>query len=66
MKIIVEGKIPKKTKRFKCEHCGCEFEADKGEYKRAKRLEYMFGGVEYQTEYQCECPCCQETVSVDN
>ena len=35
MKIIVEGKIPKKTKRFKCEHCGCEFEADEGEYENA-------------------------------
>ena len=58
MKIIVEGEIPKKTKRFKCDYCGCEFEADKDEYKSVNYV--------YVREYQCGCPCCQETVSVDN
>lgn len=58
MKIIVEGKIPKKTKNFKCEHCGCEFEADKGEYKTTDQMTYFCDGA----EWECECPCCHKTV----
>ena len=33
MKIVKEGRIPEKTtKVFKCENCGCEFEASEDEY----------------------------------
>ncbi len=40
------------TRRFECGHCGCVFEADKGEYK-------------FVTQYNnvdcfCKCPCCGE------
>ena len=58
MKIIVEGKIPKKTKRFKCEYCGCEFEADEGEYKNVGICAYLHDGIEWESE----CPCCHKTV----
>lgn len=58
MKIIVEGEIPKKTKRFKCGNCGCEFEADEGEYKTTDQMTYFDDG----TEWRCECPCCRKTV----
>ena len=58
MKILVEGKIPKKTKRFKCGNCGCEFEADEGEYKNADQWAYLHDGI----ECQCECPCCHKMV----
>lgn len=53
MKIIQHGK-PKTDfntiKRFKCDFCGCVFEADKGEYKV---------GTQYNSIYhQCKCPDC--------
>lgn len=54
MKIIKHGKPPKvksTVKRFKCENCGCVFEADRGEYRCSSQYnEYYF---------YCECPECK-------
>lgn len=43
-----------KPRRFECEQCGCEFEANKDEYKEA--FQYN------ETSYFCKCPCCGTTV----
>ncbi len=50
-KIIVPGRIPTIARRFKCDYCGCVFDADKDEYKRRT----LYGGI-YNT---CKCPCCR-------
>lgn len=56
MKIIKQGNKTnlKETKHFLCGFCGCEFEADKGEY---------IVGEQYNSEYYCfPCPTCGKTV----
>lgn len=46
MKIIKEGNL--KTIVFKCDKCGCVFEADDTEYKEDWRT----------PKPECECPTC--------
>lgn len=59
MKILKEGR--KKTVKFKCTECGCEYAAETGEY-RAQPLPCFEAGsgkvISSQTRYWCECPCC--------
>lgn len=53
MKIIQHGRTEPKfstIKRFKCDSCGCVFDADKGEYKAGQQYNDLF--------YQCKCPDC--------
>ena len=51
MEIIKHGQKPDYKKQFRCKHCGCEFIADAGEYKREQ--------VEYNDDaLVCECPEC--------
>ena len=49
MKIIREGNLALLLRNivFLCLHCGCEFEAIRGEYKEDQR----------DGPY-CQCPCC--------
>lgn len=57
MKIIKNGNknLLSVTKRFKCEKCGCIFEANKNEYK---------AGTQYNdTYYHCKCPQCDNDTS---
>lgn len=59
MKIIKNGDLSQvmQTKRFVCDVCGCEFEADKGEYR---------SGSQYnKTYFTCTCPCCYKTANED-
>lgn len=42
-----------KTRRFECEQCGCEFEANKDEYKVVSQYN--------EISYFCKCPCCGAT-----
>ena len=56
MKIIQPGDKRKlrKTRLFLCRNCGCEFEADKGEYSV---------GEQYNETYYCyPCPTCGKNV----
>lgn len=56
MKVLMQGNkdLAKRTKIFHCKECGCEFEADKGEYECA--------GYQYnEAYYKCKCPCCGAT-----
>lgn len=46
--------VSNKPKRFKCDVCGCVFDANKGEY----RVIQQYNDI----GYQCECPCCKEQV----
>lgn len=56
MTVIKEGDLDRakqsilKTRRFKCELCGCVFEANKGEYDSASQYNEIY--------YLCKCPCC--------
>lgn len=43
------------TRRFKCDRCGCVFEADKGEYKSVSQYNDI--------NYFCKCPCCGENAN---
>lgn len=60
MKIIQDGNLERITKpmRFKCNECGCVFEAEKGEYK------YELSGKN-EDMYKCECPYCHKKGYVD-
>jgi len=55
MKIIKEGDLNKikKIRRFKCEKCGCIFEAEEDEYKCGNQYNEIY--------YYCSCPCCNQT-----
>ena len=56
MKIIEPGIIKAKPSlRFKCENCGCLFEADFTEYRSPAYMEEMHDNV----EAKCSCPCCK-------
>ena len=55
IKIIKPGKKPETTKRFKCQYCGCVFEADRGDYEEG----YSMGIGSYLRIY---CPVCKRTV----
>ena len=59
MRIIKNGNLekPKQIKRFKCDNCGCVFEAEKGEYK------YMLL-PRNDVIYGCECPYCQKEIVI--
>lgn len=59
MKILKPGNIP--TKKFICPDCGCEFEADKLEYKSIGKEEAQMG----LAKYKCKCPCCGLVVYAD-
>ena len=57
MKIIKPGNLNqvRRPMQFKCSNCGCEFEAEQGEYK--------YGGIQYNITYWvCNCPTCGYTV----
>ena len=62
MKIIKEGSMPNNTKRFKCEVCGCIFEANEKEYCASSYMEVMVGVL---PNYKCACPTCRHTVYAD-
>lgn len=49
-------------KLFKCNDCGCEFVADKSEYKYEGWEELPFGG-EFVDKFSCACPCCKSEVN---
>lgn len=57
MRILEEGHIPKKEKRFKCAYCSCVFVANDSEYNPAGQLAYLHDGI---TGY-CTCPTCKRT-----
>ena len=64
MKILKKG--TKKTVEFKCDFCGCEFEAETGEFiiRFIPTIEYGIGkGMIKNKEYLCKCPCCNACVS---
>lgn len=46
-------------RRFICKECGCEFEADKTEYK------YIFDQREDCGWYSIRCPTCNQLVTKD-
>lgn len=55
MKIIKQGILPSKIRRFTCGNCGCIFEAEENEYERiTNQMEYM----ETKASYKCTCPTC--------
>ena len=58
MKIIKHGDPEKiaQVKVFKCDHCGCEFEADKTEYTYDDSRAWM-------DFYYCQCPECLNITS---
>ena len=55
MKIIKDGKIPSRIKKFKCDNCGCIFEAELGEYISSSQMEVMHDDL---PGWKCKCPCC--------
>lgn len=57
MKIIKQGSKEKvnRTKRFVCNKCGCEFEANYGEYENASQLEMIHDNI----SAKCRCPFCK-------
>lgn len=57
MKIIKEGHpdAVKRRVRFRCNRCGCVFEADFGEYT----IDFFRN----EESYSCECPTCSAIVS---
>ena len=61
MKIIkMPEKYERKTRRFLCGVCGCEFEANPDEYKPEGECVYgkvISGVIE---RWWCKCPCCGE------
>lgn len=58
MKIIKEGNLEllKKYVRFECNHCGCVFEAEKGEY-------VIHSDQREGTWYSVKCPTCKNTIT---
>ena len=52
IKIIKPGKKPDTTKRFKCWHCGCVFEADRGDYEEG------VSDISLKKYAEVACPCC--------
>ena len=64
MTVIKEGDRDKaksldlKTLKFKCDFCGCEFEANKDKY--------TFGQLYDIIGYFCKCPCCGDTAEAVN
>ena len=60
MTIVVHGD-PNKTravKRFRCDYCGCVFDAEKGEYQSAEALAQQKDNLEAYSM----CPCCRRKV----
>lgn len=56
MKIIKHGEPKKEIMKFVCENCGCEFEAEYGEY------EVLYDHIafsDYSAMYRCGCPECK-------
>ena len=61
MKIIKPGDLTqiRRPIQFACSNCGCEFIAEKDEYK--------YGGMQYNTTYwACNCPTCGYVVYVED
>ena len=73
MNISKHGVITKeeaKTEKFKCEQCGCEFDADYDEYYVNKGSQSLFSSVTTYTYsanvtdvYVCSCPECHKIVT---
>lgn len=60
MEIIKQGNLEriKKSKRFKCTYCECEFIADQTEYE-------YYGSWRNMQCYLCQCPTCKSDVYVE-
>ena len=58
MKIIKSGNLKeiRPIRRFKCNRCGCIFDAKYGEYTELN-LKIIHEG---EWIFSCICPCCQE------
>lgn len=58
-RIIKKGDLNKiyKIKTFNCDHCGCIFEADLGDYKRGSQYNEVY--------YYVPCPYCNSIVYKD-
>lgn len=56
MRIIKKGNKDKlkETKHFLCSRCGCEFEADKGEYGVGEQYNEIY--------FYHSCPTCGKTI----
>lgn len=52
MRIIKMGRIPDDEIRFLCKHCGCDFIAEKGEYRKE------YSQKEDRYWYTTTCACC--------
>lgn len=68
MIILKEGKVHKH--KFTCPRCGCEFVADKNEYRYNSNIEFtgLYNGMtsipqkRVTTNFSCECPNCLNLV----
>lgn len=60
MKILVLGNLAvvNEVKRFRCDYCGCVFDAEKGEYDIADSLAQQKDNLEAYSM----CPCCKRRV----
>lgn len=59
MKILKQGKIDNKPKKFECSECGCVFEADDTEYSK-------WHAPMNETYFVAICPCCGESVFAED
>lgn len=57
MKIIKNGSpaFALQTNFFRCDRCGCEFEANYGEYKQVDMVATIYTGI----LAECKCPFCR-------
>lgn len=58
MKILKEGAINRKPKKFVCDNCGCEFIADNTEYALPDYMECVHDAI----KAKCKCPTCGKMV----
>lgn len=62
MKILEPGNPPDPRMPiiFRCENCGCKFEAYKDEYK------WQYSQRENTSWYEVRCPCCDQLVTKED
>ncbi len=58
MKILRKGKIKVETHKFKCEHCGTKFLAEKPEYTEKT----LFERNEFIKKFTSTCPVCGKEI----